>query len=222
MYWDPEAPSGDVYSQNGVAHIVTRRSEGYPDHSLSSLSTDPGGPQLSWRQGYVEARFKYTSATGAMPAFWLMAASDPLNPSYPAAPPPSLCPLIAPPLSFCPSAEIDIFEHFPVNGVGDLESTLHRNTSGRWGMADQTRPIFSQVGYDLGADWHTYAVKWTASSLSYYLDGSLLGTVQTVDSSDQAMFLTFYMWTHVYGPGPDASSPNDLDMQVDWVRVWQQ
>jgi beta-glucanase (GH16 family) len=217
MYWDPPAPAGDVFSQNGVAHIVSRRSAGYPNRSLSSLGTDSGAPRNSWRQGYFEARFKYTSATGAMPAFWLMAASDPLNPNYPAAPPPCL-PV---PGTFCPSAELDIFEHFPVNGVGDHEATLHRNTSGRWGMADQTRPIFSHLGYDLGADWHVYSARWTQSSIQYYLDGVSLGSVQTFDTTDQPMFLTFYMWTSVYGPRPDASSPDSLDMQVDWVRVWQ-
>jgi hypothetical protein len=25
----------------------------------------------------------------------------------------------------------------------------------------------------------------------------------------------------VYGPPPDATTPDVLDMQVDWVRVWQ-
>ena len=220
MYWERQASSRDVYSRNGIAHIITRRSEGYPNHSLSSLSTSGGQPRHVWRQGYFEARFKYTSATGAMPAFWLMSASDALNPNAPGAPPPSLCPALH--LTFCPSAEIDMFEHFPVNGLGDHEATLHRNTSGRWGLPDSTRPVFSHLRYNLGASWHTYGTKWTKRSISYYLDGRLLGSVATFGTTDQPMFLTLYMWTDVYGPGPDARTPDALDMQVDWVRVWQQ
>ena len=33
--------------------------------------------------------------------------------------------------------------------------------------------------------------------------------------------MTLYEWTGVYGPPPDATTPDNLDMQVDWVRVWQ-
>ena len=118
-------------------------------------------------------------------------------------------------------AEFDIFEHFPVNGPDDFETTIHRNTSGRWGVADVTRSVFAHPGLNLGAGYHVYAAKWTPTQVCSYLDEVQLGCFAPFDSTNQDMFMTLYEWTGVYGPPPDATTPDNLDMQVDWVRVWQ-
>jgi beta-glucanase (GH16 family) len=231
LWYNPQPPAGDVYTDaGGILHIVSRRSEGYPDHEIASYTeAGSGGPRNAWRQGYFEARFKYTDATGAMPAFYLQGtASNIDNPNWPNATQNGAtypnCPNV--PLTWCPAAEIDVNEHFPVNGLSDMESTVHRNTGGRWGMSDQTRSNYNglnQSSPDLGADWHTYAVKWTDTALTFYLDGQQIGQqLATFDSTNQQMMMILYMWTDVYGPGPDASTPNDIETDVDWVRVWQQ
>jgi beta-glucanase (GH16 family) len=214
MYWENEEPS-DVFAQNGVLHIQSRRSEGYPNRSLSTWGYPPEGPRAVWKFGYFEARFKIPAGVGSNPAFWLMAVSDPENPNSPGSP----CPV--PENPECLSAELDIFEHFPVNGVDDYESTIHRNTSGRWGVPDQTRSVFSHPGIDLSQSYHTYAARWTPTQVCFYLDDMELGCVVPFDFTDQDMFLTLYEWTGVYGPGPAATTPDVLDMQVEWVRVWQ-
>jgi len=214
MYWEAEQPSDVFTDASGILHIQSRRSEGYPNRSLSSLGTGAGEPRNVWTFGYFEARFRVPHGTGSNPAFWLMAASDPLNPNYPNPP----CSVTDP---LCLSAELDIFEHFPVNGVDDFETTLHRNTSGRWGVPDQTRSVFAHPGVDLGAGYHVYAARWTPTQVCSYLDEVQLGCLIPWDSIGQSMFLILYEWTRVYGPPPDATTPDVLDMQVDWVRVWQ-
>ena len=103
--------------------------------------------------------------------------------------------------------------------MDDFETTLHRNTSGRWGVQDQTRSVFAHPGVDLGAAHHVYSARWTPTQVCSYLDEVQLGCLTLFDSTDQDMYLTLYEWTRVYGPPPDATTPDVLDMQVDWVRV---
>jgi beta-glucanase (GH16 family) len=214
MYWDAEQPS-DVFTQDGILHIISRRSEGYPNRSLSSFGyADQGGPRRVWRQGYFEARFKWPRGVGSAPAFWLMSVNDPENPNYPNPP----CAVSNP---LCLTAELDIFENFTINGANRFEGTIHRNTSGRWGVPDQTRHVFADVGFDMSTAFHTYAARWTATEVCWYLDERQLGCYPPFDSTNQDMFMTLYQWTGVYGPGPDSTTPDNLDMQVDWVRVWQ-
>jgi beta-glucanase (GH16 family) len=217
MHWEPEEPSDVFTDASGILHIQSRRSEGYPNRSLSTLGTGTGEPRNVWKFGYFEARFHLPAGVGSNPAFWLMAASDPLNPNHPGPP----CPVPPAGDPRCLSAELDIFEHFPVNGVDDFETTLHRNTSGRWGVPDQTRSVFAHPGVNLGAGYHTYAAKWTPTQVCSYLDQIQLGCLVPWDSINQDMFLTLYEWTRVFGPPPNATTPDVLDMRVDWVRVWQ-
>jgi hypothetical protein len=214
MYWEAQQPS-DVFTQNGILHIVSRRSEGYPNRALSSLGyPSDGGPNKVWKHGYFEARFKWPRGVGSSPAFWLISSRDALNPNHPDPP----CAVSDP---LCLSAELDIFENFNTNGAARFEGTIHRNTSGRWGVPDQTRGTFRNVGFDMSAAYHTYAAKWTATEVNWYLDGVEVGRAQAFDSTNQQMFMTLYEWTGVYGPRPNATTPDNLDMQVDWVRVWQ-
>jgi len=219
MYWEDEAPD-DVYTDAaGIVHMVTRRSDGYPNRSLSTLGYpwDPVHPDQHFLFGYFEARMKYTSARGSKPAFWLMSHQDALNPNWPD--PPCAVPPGGDP--HCLAAEIDFFEHFPINGIDSYEFTLHRNTNGRWGVPDEARQQIFHLGYDLGADWHVYGGLWTSTQVCVYVDGTRLGCHTPFDSTDQAMFLTFYTWPSSYGPAPDSSSPDNMETQVDWVRVWQ-
>lgn len=215
MYWEPEQPS-DVFAQNGILHIISRRSEGYPNRALSTLGyPSAGGPNRSWRYGYFEARFRWPRGVGSAPAFWLISAEDALNPNHPN----PRCAVTNP---LCLAAELDIFENFNVNGPSRFEGTIHRNTSGRWGVPDQTRGTQRNVGFDMSAAFHTYAAKWTAREVIWYLDGVEVGRAPVFDSTGQKMFMTLYEWTGVYGPRPNPSTPDELDMQVDWVQVWQQ
>lgn len=219
MYWEDEQPSDVFTDTGGILHIQSRRSEGYPDRAISTMGyTWDTQPLLDWREGYFEARFRYTDGVGSMPAFWLMSTSSKNETNWPNPPPP--CPPV--PYNFCPSAELDIFEHFPINGSQRYEGTLHRNTAGCCGLPDQTRSVAPDVGFDMSQDWHVYSAKWTATEVCWYLNENLLGCQPVFDTFQQPMFLVLYMWTSVYGPSPDATTPDVLDMQVDWVRVWQQ
>ena len=70
------------------------------------------------------------------------------------------------------------------------------------------------------SDWHTWAGRWTANEMCTYLDGVEIGCVETFDTTAQPMHIVFtvqYLGACVGCP----PRPATLEMQVDWVRVWQ-
>ena len=74
---------------------------------------------------------------------------------------------------------------------------------------------------DMSAGFHTYAVRWTSSDVRWYLDGVQVGQAAPFDSLNQPMHIMFYQWPQSWSRDPDATTPNTLDIEVDWVRVWQ-
>ena len=129
----------------------------------------------------------------------------------------------------CFASELDIFEGFGNIQYGGsrtddfFSGALHRNTAGFYGQPDTLRCVLDGTGLDL-SDWHVYAARWTDSTVSYYVDGQLQGSVNTFDSTRQPMHLLLYNWNTAWEDEnmPNASTPDRLDVSVDWVRVWQQ
>jgi hypothetical protein len=100
QWWEPPPPVGTQYVQGGVLHLVRRRSDGYPNVTVSSEPCGQANPQ-SFRRGYFEARLRWTGVPGSGPAVWLFSTAHATNPKWPrpACPEPR-----------CLAAEIDVFE----------------------------------------------------------------------------------------------------------------
>jgi chitodextrinase len=212
-WWDHEfwlTPiSGSVVESGGAVSIFNRRPY-YEDISIQS------GPQWggdvarhAWMFGYFEARMRFTDARGSWPAFWLQSVAHASDPS-------GACP--EPDLNF----ELDIMEY-----QGDEPNTFygteHRNTNGYCGQSNPGRGVITSPGKLAGA-WHTYAVKWTATDLTWYVDGVQQGSPQALfDSGDQLMFIALTMQACGWDSTNDCSSttPDNLVTEVDWVHVWQ-
>ena len=121
-------------------------------------------------------------------------------------------------------SEFDIYEAF-----GDTphlhDGALHRNTASGCGMPDETRPSYADfrtdTGVDLSKDFHIYAGKWTDTEVIWYLDGRELKRAPVWDTTDQPMALILSSFVGYFGPEPDETTPDELDVQVDWVKVWQ-
>ena len=221
--WYDGAPnaawSGFQTVENGVLHLRTSRNFTYPGGSWPRNTVTTLSSGRTFTQGYFEARMKWTAAPGAWPGFWLMSYRHATNPSYPSVNP--FCAQNALPTALCWSAELDVFE-----GQGSephvFYGTLHRNSSNTYGVPDsQNANNSADVAPDLGADWHTYGVLWTSSQVSWYLDGQLLMSAPTYDSTNQPMFLLLQMWTGGWTQNPGPSTPDVLETQVDYVSVWQ-
>jgi beta-glucanase (GH16 family) len=119
---------------------------------------------------------------------------------------------------------LDVFEGYG-NHLDVFTGTLHRNSCNCYGVSDtqtannwQPRPAGTNM-----SDWHVYAVKWTTTGVSWYLDGNLVMSAPVYDTTNQPMHLLFYNWATPWesGNGTGSSTPNTIDTEVDWVRVWQ-
>lgn len=218
---DPAWGNRQYTDASGFLHLLSRRSDvrqGYNNgYSYNTITTHTSG--RTFQYGYFEARLKWTAAQGAWPGFWLLSYRHATNAAWPSVNP--YCSSNGLPNALCWSAELDVFE-----GQGTepraFYGTLHRNSSNDYGVNDsQNANNYQPVTPDLGADFHTYSALWTASQISWYLDGQLLMSAPVYDSTNQPMFLLLQMWVGGWTSDPGPSTPDVLETQVDYVRVWQ-
>lgn len=73
------------------------------------------------------------------------------------------------------------------------------------------------------SDWHTYTLDWTPGSLDLSVDGRHVASITTDVPSQQ---MSFGMQGQVHGAdetwfggAPDGSTPDRVEIEVDWVRV---
>ena len=206
-YQDGPPPANTQYVQDGLLHLVSRRSQGYPQIEVTTQSAG-----LRFKQGYFEARMRWTKGPGSWPAFWLLSYAHATNPNWPQP---------ACPIPDCLAAELDVME-----GQGstpfDFYGTIHRNSASFYGVPDQQNDNnWHPQSFDLTAGFHTYAAKWTATEVSWYLDGQFTHSAPVWESFNQSMFLILYMWTGGWTSDTTTATPDELKTEVDWVRVWQ-
>jgi beta-glucanase (GH16 family) len=217
QWWEPQPPLGTQYVQDGILHVVSRRADGYPNNTISSEPCGQANPK-SFKQGYFEARMKWTAGNGSTPAFWLFSTRHATNPAYPSINP--ICAQLGLPRDECLTSELDIMEtqgHLPTEHSG----ALHRNTAGFYGVPDEFQQVYTRGLPNMTLAFHTYSTKWTLTEVCWYLDEGLLGCRPTYASSNQPMHLLFYQWPQSWSRDPDPTTPGELHLEVDWVRAWQ-
>ena len=213
QWWEASPPVGTQYVEDGVLHLVRRRSDGYPNITVSS---EPCGQakSRSFRRGYFEARMRWTGVPGSGPAFWLFSTAHATNPRWPQ----PRCPEPT-----CLSAEIDVFEGYG-NHLDVFTGTIHRNSCDCYGEPSRSNSNNwqPQPGMDLSG-WHVYAARWTGTAVTWYVDGRRIMSAPVYDSTDQPMHLLFYNWRTPWEDGNEtsAATPDELHTEVDWVRVWR-
>jgi hypothetical protein len=219
------APFGGSLPATVADGALTLRATAANDHQWGYLaSTGPrvdGEPNYpfgwAWEEGYFEARIRYTDNPWSWPSFWLysMAKSE--------AWPGEECSRL--------TAEWNIMENGVQNGDGTRPArswyftALHRNTTdntpdGYCGQPDTQRTFSVRSnGSDLSG-WHIWAGRWTADELCTYVDGLQIQCMAPYDTTAQPMHLAFTIQYLRECAGCPARPP-ELEMQVDWVRVWQ-
>jgi Glycosyl hydrolases family 16 len=205
-------------------HMTIRATEANDHHWGYVASTGPrseGEPSYSnpraWEQGYFEARVRYTDNPWSWPAFWLFSMAK--TEAWPG----EDCSVL--------NAEWDIMENGVANSEGDQPANrwyitnLHRNTTdntpgGYCDTPDTTRSREREFPDTNLADWHTWAAYWSSDRFCTYMDDVELLCMEPYDSTAQPMHLTFSMQylSRCDGCPP---RPSELEMQIDWVRVWQ-
>jgi hypothetical protein len=215
-WWQPAPPPDTEYAANGLLHLVSMRRDGFPNVGIDTRGSceDCADAHYFAPPMYVESRIRIPKGSGAWPSLWMSSSAHMWSHRAP-------CPTL--------NAEIDIFEgwHAAVNDAHTFLPALHRNAGDWCGLAD-TKSSWTpfDAGLDLSLAFHVFSVLVTATQVKFFLDGRPVTTLPVYDSTSQhyGLYISswacnagetcagWHDWTNAYTP--------DLDMQVDWLRVW--
>jgi hypothetical protein len=171
---------------------------------------------MAWQEGYFEVHCRITNDPWTKLALWFFSLED-KNAWNTGS---RNCSIL--------NAEWDMIEN---GGSGNAAagrfandwhvSNIGRNTNSVCSVSDFFRTYNDdQTGQNL-CDWHTWAGKWTATRLYTYLDGVLLGSAATFDTTAQAMPFIISAATINGIPLGNPPVPDFIVTEVDWFRVWQ-
>jgi hypothetical protein len=194
-------------SPDGVGMLtITARPSPRPAFSdnlpyISGLITsyDGDGTGFSQQYGYFEICAQVPSGQGLWPAFWLLPADGNWPP------------------------EIDVLELLGADPT-TYYAGMHWDDPSTAEHDFLTTPI--PAGIDLSLGFHTYGVMWSDTSLTFYLDGKEMTSMQTPDALDEAMYLLAGLAVGgTWGGAVNPSAPNPAafpeEFKIDYIKVWQ-
>lgn len=182
-------------------------------HRTGFISTEG---KFAARYGFFEARIRFHTAPGSWCAFWLNSPTNGV-------------PLGDPGRA---GVEIDVVEHRVTDQGGWDELRDMVASALNWDGYDEHTKNLAVVnalpdGSRVQGEWHTYAVLWTESGYSFYVDGVPLWSPDgPVSHRPQEVFLTCEVeeasWAgEVPAGGYGSRASSTARMEVDWVRAWQ-
>ncbi len=209
---DPKHPN--VF-QDGAGHLVLRAWRNANGEWTSGRITTRGLKDFQY--GRIEARIKMPVGMGLWPSIWML-GSDYGKVGWPA------------------SGSVTIAENVSLtertNGVGPtmIRSTVHgpRYFGGNGLWRDYK---FSNGGRVDDAGFHTYGIIWSPYMIQFYVDDpanifSVQDSSSLPEGGEWVFDHPFYLLMNLAiggdWPGnPDATTPNDAEMLVDYVRVYK-
>jgi beta-glucanase (GH16 family) len=189
--------SNNATVANGILTIQARRQAvGGMQYTSSRMNTQ-GKHQFQY--GHVEARIQGPLGQGYWPAFWMLGANIG-SVGWPSC------------------GEIDIME--TVNATNTEFGTIH------WGNPGATHV---QTGFNRGMNfpaWETFAIDWTASSITWLLNGQSFGSANIANNINgteefhQPFFIIVNFAVGGDWPGsPNAGTVFPANLNVDYVHV---
>ena len=215
-YYAPSAIKLDG-SEEGAAVISTTRavwplpSDAGPclsnDCAFVSGRFDTHG-KVSFQYGFIEARIKMPAGSGNHPAFWML--GDNINQ-----------------VGWPTSGELDITE---IHSNDPNVTTAAINYSTYFApnscCSNHKYTVAAlNLGADLSAGFHTYAIAWLPDSVSFYVDNKLISTTtpQTLGGYWSFNDKFFLIVNNAVNAGFSGSWENlqSSTMTIDWVRSYQ-
>ena len=197
---------GNYQVSNGVLSLVAHQTTnpevlamGY-DFTSGMITTRglapwlTGGPtaQFSQEYGFFEMRAKIATDPGAWNAFWMLPAGGTSSGWNP--------------------GEVDIME-----SVGKEHGAVWQATHG----ATESGSYASGVNVDDG-QFHTFALDWTATTLTWYVDGVATRTEATPADMHQpyAIFADLALGGSWAGPIDLSPTGGSDALQIDYIKAW--
>lgn len=199
----------NVRVEQGVLKITAKCQEYHGHHYTSAkLQSKQRG---EWGPGHrVEVRARLPKGRGTWPAIWML----PTDNAYGGWP---------------HSGEIDIVEAVGCT-QGKVYGTVHTGAYNHMKHTEKYNTFKADIG-----EWHTYAIEWTASRISWFIDGHLYHSFEQRSGSekwpfDRRFFLILNLavggsWGgSCVGGRPSCSSHSEFGhsqlMEVDYARVY--
>ncbi len=197
--------SENAYISNGLLHIVARKesTNGF-SYTSARMKTKRF---FSKKYGRFEFRARVPAGQGFWPAFWLMPERSPYG-GWPSC------------------GEIDIMENkgsYPAV----VQGTIHYADA--TGGHLQSTGLYTFPQNDGATNFHTYDLDWTTNSIQWLVDGKLYETQTNWSTSnahypapfDQPFYIIMNLAVGgVYGGIPDTNTVFPGEIQVDYVRVY--
>jgi beta-glucanase (GH16 family) len=215
VYYAPSAIKLDG-SDDGAAVISTTRITGALPSDAGKCPSfcafvsgrfDTHG-KVSFQYGFIEARIKMPAGSGNHPAFWML--GDNINQ-----------------VGWPYSGEMDITE-IRGNDPTTTTSATHYSTVNLVNTCcdyHRYKVASLNVGADVSADYHTYAVAWMPNSISYYVDNRLISTTTPANLGGLWVFNSkfFLILNNAVNEAFSGSWQNlqSSTMSIDWVRSYQ-
>lgn len=181
---------------NGILTISAQQTPADQLSTLGSIGYTSGlintAGTFDFRYGFVEMRAQLPAGQGFWPAFWLRWAD---GGRY---------------------GEADIMEMLG-NRTTFTYSTLHYNDS----AGTHSDKVVRSTVADLSSGFHTFGLDWTATSLTFYVDGVALGTAATPNALKTSMYILANLAVGGWAGNPDATTPWPGNYQIDYIRVYQ-
>ncbi len=197
-----------IYLQGGdlVARAIPN-----PDMASDPVPMITGGiksnKRFGFTYGYVEARIKSNPWTGNFPAFWMMPEDQ--SAGWP------------------DCGEIDIWE--TIDSQERSWHTVHSNWTYDLGQTGNPKSSFNvATSHDR---YHTYGLKWDATSLTWYVDGKEVASYKKSTNQSQLnqgqwpfdkhfhLILNQSVGNNAWAA--DADVNHTYETRFDWVRVYQ-
>jgi beta-glucanase (GH16 family) len=194
--------------RNGLLTIELRQ-EQYEGSYYTSARLKTQGLR-AFQYGHVEARIKVPKGVGTWPAFWMLGESFEEEAEDPANRWPNV-------------GEIDIMEY--VGREPDLVlGTIHGpGYAGAGGFS-----TWNRLDYDVGDDFHTFAVDWDEEGIRWLFDGDVFAdkTRDVVGDREWVFDQPFFIILNLaLGGTLGGAIPLDTEfpqyLYVDYVRVYQ-
>jgi beta-glucanase (GH16 family) len=170
-------------------------------------STEKAGSVTSWgkfAQTYGRFEFRAKFQANASPDFDSALWMYPQNPAYGAWP---------------NSGEIDVAEWFGSNYTNQVFPSVHY--AGEVSTLSTGRSCIVPTA---GTEFHSYAVEWTSSMMSFYYDGQLCHqhawTPNAPLTGSQPFDQPFNLVMTQSG-GYNRPAGTTVSMEIDWVRAWK-
>jgi len=204
--------TNNAYVSGGLLHIVAQQ-ESYAGYNYTSARMKTQGKQ-SWVYGRMEARIQIPRGQGIWPAFWMLGTNIDS-------------------VGWPTCGEIDIMENIgKTSDQGTDHGTIHGPQSGGDynGGAGVGGTYTLPGGAALADNFHIYGVEWTTNQITWFLDtnqfftatpASLPGGTTWVFTQPQFFILNVAVGGNWPG-NPDGTTVFPQQMQVDYVRVYQQ